>query len=208
MNYDKIKDINNECCKILRAGKRELMELETSINDLNHRITEKEASIKELINSGSEEEYTQAMTEIETLKRTLEFRNTRLGIVSKSQLISKEQYTKLVGRTKEEYKKISDNALKELVKLADNMWQIGEELSELANFTNITLELIQRDLYGDLDRVRDKNGNVITNINKQEVDRAVFDFCHWAFDPAESYSYERITGKKKKEDIKNVSWCS
>lgn len=205
MNYGKIKEINKHAKELLKAAEEEREAIQNEINLLSNEISNKEKEIDNNIFTGSETDFKSNSKALEDLKAQREFKILRVEQIGNKQIITQEDYNKMINGVMDEFKKEMDVLTTQLVAKSEEMAEIGAKLEELAEFTNNTLELIQHDLYKDRDRQK-INGHTIGGIDKKTVDRSIYTFIRWALDPVNQYGYELATGNRFKADQERPHW--
>lgn len=205
MNYGKIKEINKNANELLKAAEDERDAIQNEINLLSIEISNKEKEIDNTIFIGDDKSYKNNSKILEDLKAQRDFKTLRKEQIEHKQLLTKEDYNKLINEVINNYQKETDILITQLVNKSEEMAEIGAKLEEIANYTNKTLELIQHDLYRDLDRQKIK-GHTIGELDKKTVDKSIYTFIRWALAPVHQYGYELATGNDSRYKPSGPSW--
>ena len=172
---------------------------------MSTEILNKEKEINNNILTGSETDFKNNSKTLEDLKAQRDFKPLRAEQIKNKQLLTQEDYNKMVNEGTAESKKEMDVLITQLVTKAEEMAEIGAKLEELAEYTNNTLELIQHGLYRDFDRQKIK-GHTIGELDKKTVDKSIYTYIHWALVPVHQYGYELATGKSAKYKPESPIW--
>lgn len=205
MNYGKIKEINKHANELLRAAEEEHEAIQNEINLLSNEISNKEKEIENNIFTGSDKEYKNNSKTLEDLKAQREFKILRAEQIGNKQIITQEDYNKMINAVMIESKKEMDILITQLVAKSEEMAEVGAKLEELAEYTNNTLDLIQHDLYRDFDRQKIK-GHTIGELDKKQVDKSIYIYIRWALVPVHQYGYELATGNSAQYKPAGPTW--
>ena len=205
MNYGKIKEINKHANELLRVAEEEREAIQNEINLLSNEISNKEKEIDNNIFTGSETDFKNNSKTLEDLKAQRDFKTLRAEQIKNKQLLTQEDYNKMINGVMAEFKKEMEVLTTQLVAKSEEMAEIGAKLEELAEYTNNTLDLIQHDLYRDCDRQKIK-GHTIGELDKKTVDKSIYTFIRWALVPVHQYGYELATGNSAQYKPAGPTW--
>lgn len=205
MNYGKIKEINKHANELLKAAEEEREAIQNEINLLSNEISNKEKEIENNIFTGSETDFKNNSKTLEDLKAQRDFKTLRVEQIKNKQLLTQEDYNKMINAVMIESKKEMDILITQLVAKSEEMAEIGAKLEELAEYTNNTLDLIQHDLYRDFDRQKIK-GHTIGELDKKQVDKSIYTYIRWALIPVHQYGYELATGNSAQYKPDSPTW--
>lgn len=194
--YEKIMDK----CEILLGEKyKELAEIESRIDEKETRRRELLRKLDFIKASGTFGEYTDARTEIESLDYEIKRLQEWKANVEKNKLITSEEYESLLQEATAEACAETEKLNAEIIKLAEEFYRKGSELRALITNTNQSFQHLQNDVYKNEDQPKDKNGDPVSLIGRRVLPSDLWETVNWATSLAESYQYEKYTGKKIQE---------
>lgn len=170
-----------EECKGLIKDIRE--DIFNKSSTLGARISDTEERIRELTKERDSynkdkasdiDGYLDASTKLASAKSELESLEEYMNQMESEPMISDEEYHKWCKELKEycsaEVTKHSTN----ITKLLGEVYKESESALAVINETDAMLNILQDDLHLGLDRMRDRNGNIVDGSNKQKFDKVGF----------------------------------
>lgn len=163
--------IMNKCEILLENKYADLAQIEVRIDEKETQRRELWRKLDHIRAAGTFEEYSEAKKEISRLDHDLERLQEWKANFEKSKLISSEEYEALIQEATDEVRAEVDALAAEMVQLAETYHEKGEVLRAL-----------------------------ITLINRRALPSDLWETVSWACGIAESYQYEKHTGKKIRKE--------
>lgn len=157
---DVIKKTSNKVDGILQQNEKDICDEKEAITTLKSSIDEYEKELSDIIKTGDTEKYKAYKAKIEDIQFQVEYHKARLKSLTEEPLISADEYNKMVSDVMLYLRKTSDKAILETVNFLlnerDKAFKLDDEISE----ANGILKKLQRKIYREDIRKRNKDGSL------------------------------------------------
>lgn len=161
MESKAIIEIGNVVNKMLANRDEEIATLEKQIPEDAAAITVAEAAMQTASDTGDVNAYQKAKAARRDAADIKEMHETRKAKLEEKPLIPRAEYEKIISDIYAEVDRLEDVTKEKLFKLASEMKDAAEEFEEVVFSANKILVILQRDVYKDADRKRDRTGEII-----------------------------------------------
>lgn len=175
---DSVKKAQEIINEKLAPLNRKMEEITAALEQDEQIIKQKEEALKEAEAENNAEKYLKTKKDIEDAVNVRDMHTRIIEKLNDGTLISEEEYKRLANDILEEYEAQVKASKKQLATLSEKMKKIADSLREDANAAEATLKKLQRDLYRNFDRKKDRRGNYIFN-DELQLGPHVYAAVHW-----------------------------